>query len=120
MKKEKSKIMLWAVVALVVGIVLGMLITNLRTTGNTLKIFKSKEISLEEYKKLVDAGIIINKKISENTFEEIIPDYISIRMSKKDRIASRSWNCCELSKNYTGDGSGSTYDCGDENCSIIK
>lgn len=32
--KEKSKLMVWVVVALVIGIIMGMLITSLATTGD--------------------------------------------------------------------------------------
>lgn len=33
MKKENSKIILWAVIALIVGVVIGLLITNVTTKG---------------------------------------------------------------------------------------
>lgn len=38
MKNEKTKLIIWAVVALVIGVVIGMLITNATTGNATLSI----------------------------------------------------------------------------------
>jgi len=37
MKSEKTKLIIWALVALVIGVIIGMIITN-ATTGNAAKI----------------------------------------------------------------------------------
>ncbi len=42
MKKDDKKIIVWAIVALVVGVLLGLLITNLATTGEAKYSLKSR------------------------------------------------------------------------------
>jgi hypothetical protein len=40
-KNEKTKLIIWALVALVIGVIIGMLINNFATTGNAFVVRKS-------------------------------------------------------------------------------
>ncbi|MFA5746220.1 MAG: hypothetical protein WCX82_00190 [archaeon] len=41
MKNEKTKLIIWAVVALVIGVIIGLLLTNV-VSGNTTKVMNTK------------------------------------------------------------------------------
>lgn len=45
-KENKSKLIIWALVALVIGVIIGLLITNIIITGNSSKTLKSEIIEI--------------------------------------------------------------------------
>ncbi|MDD3244997.1 MAG: hypothetical protein PHU47_02500 [Candidatus ainarchaeum sp.] len=83
-KSEKTKLIIWAVVALVVGVVIGMLITN-ATTGNAKKALNSKNVE-----SLVNSELIIgNTKVGEftsNNHIKISSNYIISEQTDYDVI----------------------------------
>lgn len=59
-KNEKTKLIIWAIVALVIGVVIGMIITN-ATTGNANRINNNKLFTVQNFD---SSGKEISKSLS--------------------------------------------------------
>ncbi len=120
MNKMKLGLIIWTLVALIIGLFIGMLVTNVVTTGNAIDVFKSQKMSEEEFNKLLEENIITFTYTSDNYFKINIPEYINLRALPKDsEQAAANWECCLKGKwaiKY-----GPFYRCNeDSNCSIAR
>ena len=75
MKKEKTKLIIWALVALVIGVVIGLLIINV-TTGNATKV--------NRYLNSITTKTLIGEKL----YDTQTGDVILTKEGESYRIAS--------------------------------
>jgi len=83
MKNEKTKLIIWAVIALVIGVVIGMLITN-ATTGNAKLSIVEKEKSPNLGDDTLQKGIGL--MVDQNFIDEIASRCYSIGCVPNNRL----------------------------------
>jgi len=89
MKKESTKLVIWAVVALVVGVIIGLLVTNV-TTGNAKKITNQPLTA-----KQVEIINKLNQGLNPDGTPIVVPDKGTWRDTKiKDMTPEQLNTCC--------------------------